>query len=75
MIKNLGGTIVPTGGYIAGRYDLVEKISNDNGISTNCLGALKYNYEILEKCDDEKFILEKIKQYQEKDLVLSLIHI
>ncbi len=25
LIKNLGGTIVPTGGYIAGRSDLVEK--------------------------------------------------
>ena len=25
LIKNLGGTIVPTGGYIAGRKDLVEK--------------------------------------------------
>ena len=25
LIKNLGGTITPTGGYIAGRADLVEK--------------------------------------------------
>jgi cystathionine beta-lyase family protein involved in aluminum resistance len=25
LIKNLGGTIVPTGGYVAGRTDLVEK--------------------------------------------------
>ncbi len=25
LIKNLGGTVVPTGGYIAGRADLVEK--------------------------------------------------
>ena len=25
LIKNLGGTIVPTGGYIAGKADLVEK--------------------------------------------------
>ncbi len=25
MIKNLGGTIVPTGGYVAGKSDLVEK--------------------------------------------------
>ncbi len=25
LIKNLGGTIVPTGGYLAGRSDLVEK--------------------------------------------------
>ncbi len=25
LIKNLGGTIVPTGGYIAGRTDLVDK--------------------------------------------------
>ncbi len=25
LIKNLGGTIVPTGGYVAGRKDLVEK--------------------------------------------------
>ena len=25
---------------------LVEKISNTNGISTNCLQALKYNYDI-----------------------------
>ncbi len=25
LIKNLGGTIVPTGGYVAGRADLVEK--------------------------------------------------
>ena len=48
---------------------LVEKISNSNGISTNCLAALKYNYEILEKCDDEKFILKKIKEYQEKGSV------
>jgi len=48
---------------------LVEKISNSNGISTNCLEALKYNYEILEKCDDEEFILEKVKEYQEKGSV------
>ena len=25
LIKNLGGTIVPTGGYVAGRFDLVEQ--------------------------------------------------
>ena len=25
LIKNLGGTIVPTGGYIAGKADLVDK--------------------------------------------------
>jgi hypothetical protein len=48
---------------------LVEKISNSNGISTNCLGALKYNYEILEKCDDEEFILKKVKEYKEKGSV------
>lgn len=28
LIKNLGGTLVPTGGYIAGREDLVEKAAN-----------------------------------------------
>ena len=28
LIKNLGGTIVPTGGYIAGRSDLVELASS-----------------------------------------------
>jgi len=48
---------------------LVEKISNDNGISTNCLEALKYNYKILEKCDDEKFVIKKIKEYQKKGSV------
>ena len=45
---------------------LVEKISNYSGISTNCLEALKYNYDILEKCDDEKFILKQVKKYQKK---------
>tara|TARA_B100001059_G_scaffold57690_1_gene53001 strand:- start:141 stop:668 length:528 start_codon:yes stop_codon:yes gene_type:complete len=44
---------------------LVEKIKNTNGISTNCLQALKYNYEILENCQNEKFILKKIKEYQQ----------
>ena len=28
LIKNLGGTIAPTGGYIAGRADLVEKAAS-----------------------------------------------
>ena len=28
LIKNLGGTLAPTGGYIAGREDLVEKAAN-----------------------------------------------
>ena len=28
LIKNLGGTLAPTGGYIAGREDLVEKSAN-----------------------------------------------
>ena len=28
LIKNPGGGIAPTGGYIAGRHDLVEKCSH-----------------------------------------------
>lgn len=28
LIKNLGGTLAPTGGYIAGRTDLVQKAAN-----------------------------------------------
>ena len=44
---------------------LVEKISNSSAISTGCLSALKYNYEILEKCNDENFVMKKIKEYQE----------
>ena len=44
LIKNLGGTIVPTGGYIAGKSDLVEKaccrltspgIGSEGGITFN----------------------------------------
>ena len=44
LIKNLGGTIVPTGGYIAGKADLVEKaccrltapgIGSEGGITFN----------------------------------------
>ena len=45
---------------------LVEKISNYSGITTNCLEALKSNYDILEKCDEEKFILKQVKKYQKK---------
>ena len=48
---------------------LVEKIANENGISTNCLMGLKYNYEILENCHDEKFLLEKVKQYQKSGTI------
>ena len=40
-----------------------------DGISTNCLKGIKYNYEILENCHDEKFILEKVRQYQKNGTV------
>ena len=43
---------------------LVEKITNESAISTGCLTALKYNYEILENCTDEKYILQKVKDYK-----------
>jgi cystathionine beta-lyase family protein involved in aluminum resistance len=45
LIKNLGGTIAPTGGYVAGRIDLVERaccrltapgIGSEGGTSFDC---------------------------------------
>ena len=48
---------------------IVEKISNESSISTSCLEALKYNYEILENANDEKFVIKKINEYQKKGLV------
>ena len=46
---------------------LVEKIKNESAISTGCLNALKYNYELLENCTDEKYIQKKVIEYQKKN--------
>lgn len=49
LIKNLGGTLAPTGGYIAGRADLVQKAANRftaPGISTD-VGATLDNLRLL----------------------------
>lgn len=49
LIKNLGGTLAPTGGYIAGRADLVQKASNRftaPGISMD-IGATLDNLRLL----------------------------
>lgn len=49
LIKNLGGTLAPTGGYIAGRADLVQKAANRftaPGISSD-IGATLDNLRVL----------------------------
>jgi cystathionine beta-lyase family protein involved in aluminum resistance len=49
LIKNLGGTLAPTGGYIAGREDLVQKAANRftaPGISSD-IGATLDNLRLL----------------------------
>lgn len=49
LIKNLGGTLAPTGGYIAGRADLVQKAANRftaPGISMD-VGATLDNLRLL----------------------------
>ena len=52
---------------------LVEKIKNESAISTGCLNALKYNYEVLENCTDEKYIQKKVMEYQKNNtLKISL---
>ncbi len=51
LIKNLGGTIVPTGGYVAGKSDLVEKSCcrlTAPGIGSNAGSGFELNRLVLQ---------------------------
>lgn len=51
LIKNPGGGLAPTGGYIVGKRDLIEKISyrlTSVGIGKECGASLGFNRSILQ---------------------------